>query len=243
MDGFVVCLSGWDPSGHAGLARDLATLQRFGRVGTGVPTCLTVQSRKRFDSVRGVDPEWVSEALARLADEGWPAAVKVGLVTEVEVWNAIGAWLGPVRERGIPVVVDPVRAPTHGGWQATGELRAWLRDELLPLGPHLTPNRPELEWLSESGPSELIEGGAHGVLVTGGHEIEAGDSVVDRWWDTDGERILRRPRLPGPARRGTGCALSTLLAANLAAATDGFEAARVSGHMLSRIWTELTPAD
>jgi len=239
MNGYVLCLSGWDPSGHAGLARDLATLQRFGRVGKGVPTCLTVQSRLRFDSVRGVDSEWVSAALGRLGDEGWPVAVKVGLVTEVAVWAAIGRWLAPVRERGIPVVVDPIRTPTHGGWEASPELLDWIRDELLRLGPYLTPNRPELEWLAANGAEELLDLGALGVLVTGGHD-DASDTVADTWWDADGERILRRPRLSGP-RRGTGCALSTLLAANLATATDPFEAARVSGHMLSRLWPELTP--
>lgn len=242
LEPWTLCLSGLDPSAHAGLLRDLWALQRLGFRGRGLPTCLSAQNKSECRSVQAVPGTYIREALATLAAEGPPAAVKVGLVAEVETWRVLGAALRTFSDAGVPLVVDPIRAPSAGGWSAGKELLEALREELLPLAPILTPNPGELAWLCggaepDTAVAGLLERGVQGVLLTSAERHE--DRVVDAWWDETGSRELARPRHAGAEPRGTGCVLSSLLAACLGGTEDRLGAARKAGHMLWRLWPEL----
>lgn len=244
--GPVLCLSGLDPSGSAGLLRDLWALQRTGHRASGLTTCLTVQNRRRCASIVGMPPGYLSDALACLVEEGWPSAIKIGLVANEAEWEDILPWLREARSQHIPIVVDPIRVPSSGGWTLPPEVRALLLEEILPLGVFWTPNIPELHWLTgQEDPldasHQLLTEGAAGLLVKGGHDESATVWVEDAWIEKSGEHRFRRTRLGGPPRRGTGCVLSTLFAQGLAEGRAPRVAARDAGDRLSRLWTELDP--
>ncbi len=244
--GPVLCLSGLDPSGAAGLLRDVWALQRGGHRSTALTTCLTVQNRGRFESLSGMPRGYLSDALACLVEEGWPAAIKIGLMASEAEWEEILPWLREARSQDIPVVVDPIQAPTTGGWKAPPEIRAVLLEEVLPLSAFWTPNIPELHWLTGednalAASEQLLSLGAQGLLVKGGHDEAHTVWVEDAWIEKSGEQRFRRARLGGPPRRGTGCVLSTLFAQGLAEGRAPRDAARDAGDRLSRLWTELDP--
>jgi hydroxymethylpyrimidine/phosphomethylpyrimidine kinase len=244
--GPVLCLSGLDPSGAAGLLRDLWALQRGGQRGSGLTTCLTVQNRGRFESLCGMPRGYLSEALACLVEEGWPAAIKIGLIAAEAEWEELLPWLRDARAQDIPIVVDPIRAPSAGGWKIPPEVRAVLLEEVLPLGAFWTPNIPELHWLTDeedplTASERLLESGAQGLLVKGGHDEANTVWVEDAWIEKSGEQRFRRTRIGGPPRRGTGCVLSTLFALGLAQGRSPRDAARDAGDRLAKLWSELDP--
>ena len=244
--GPVLCLSGLDPSGAAGLLRDLWALQRTGQRGSGLTTCLTVQNHRRCESLTDMPGGYLSAALACLVEESWPGAVKIGLMASEAGWEEILPWLREAREQGIPIVVDPILAPSAGGWKAPAEVRAVLLEEVLPLGAFWTPNLPELEWLTGdpvplSASEMLLTEGAAGLLVKGGHDEADTVWVEDAWIEKSGEQRFRRARIGGPPRRGTGCVLSTLFAQGLAEGNTPRDASRSAGDRLARLWAELDP--
>jgi len=189
---------------------------------------------------------YLAEALACLVEEGWPGAIKIGLMASEAEWEEILPWLREAQTQGIPIVVDPIQAPTTGGWKAPPEVRAVLLEEVLPLGGYWTPNIPELHWLTGeddalAASEQLLSLGAEGLLVKGGHDEADTVWVEDAWMEKSGEQRFRRTRLGGPPRRGTGCVLSTLFAQGLAEGRAPRDAARDAGDRLARLWTELDP--
>ncbi|MEZ5989929.1 MAG: bifunctional hydroxymethylpyrimidine kinase/phosphomethylpyrimidine kinase [Planctomycetota bacterium] len=236
----VLCLSGLDPAGAAGLARDLWALARAGGRGLPVPTCLTVQSSRRFVSLEPTPPAWLAEALRLARADEAPEAAKVGLVADAATPALLAEGLA-----GIPaLVVDPVRAPSLGGAGHGDEVARALRAAFAPLAPVWTPNLPELAWLCGTddplrAARALLDEGARGVLVKGGHA--GGPELVDLWVEAGREQELRRPRIGGPPRRGTGCVLASLLALELARGQAPLEAARDACDRLGRLWAELDP--
>lgn len=239
----VLCLSGLDPAGAAGGVRDLWALHRIGAGGLWVPTCLTAQAAGRVRSLHAVPEGYIERALDTLLDDSaggtMPRAVKVGLVDSRATWSRLLPYLDRWAKEGIPIVVDPVRAPSAGGFEVADEVRDLLLGQLPALHPILTPNLPELRWLDPSSDAAaLVERGARGVLVTGGHAADT-VAVTDVYHDATGSTRLRRARHP-TRRRGTGCVLSTLLTFHLGQGLEPRAAARVAGHMLWRFWNELT---
>lgn len=231
----VLCIAGFDPSGAAGLTRDLWALQQLGGTGFGVTSCLTVQTHTRFVAIEHVPADYVGAAIDALVADHAVGAVKVGLVDCMSTWETLLPRIAELRNRGIPIVVDPVRAPTAGGFSHGEDVRAFLAERLPSLGVILTPNLPELDWLGDV--AALLERGAAGVLVKGGHAEDAA-LVADTWHDANGSTTLRHPRHE-EARRGTGCVLSTLFARELATGLTPVQAIRTAGHQLWRLWPKL----
>jgi hydroxymethylpyrimidine/phosphomethylpyrimidine kinase len=230
----VIAVAGLDPTGGAGLVRDVLTGVSLGVHVVAVGTAWTVQS---FDpapdsgvgSMEPRDPDGVSRALAdalrQKAVAGGGASVKVGMVPTAAVATAIVAALDRTGFVG-PVVVDPVLFASRG-------LRLWQDDAqaMLPLlrrATLVTPNAGEAAALSGrrvasiadalSAAAALQRLGVAAVLVKGGHMDEGAAAVTDVLVGPEGAPVqLSRPRLGGPSPRGTGCALSTAIAAELGA--------------------------
>jgi len=218
----VVTVGGIDPSAAAGLGRDLLTASDLGAVVRLVGTCWTEQSASGVRSVEARSAEAVEQA-ARIAIRApAPGAVKVGMVPGPAVAAAL--------VRGLegydgPVVVDPVLASSSGGALWQGPLEAlW---PLLRRATLVTPNAPEAAALSgrrietlddaRAAAATLRAAGIAAVLVKGGHLRETPDgTVTDLLASAEGERLFTRVRRPGPSPRGTGCALSTAIAVELA---------------------------
>jgi len=218
----VVTVGGVDPSGAAGLGRDLLTASDLGAVARLVGTAWTEQSADGVRSVEARSAEAVEQAVRIALRAPVPRAVKIGMVPGPA---AAAALVRGLEGYDGPVVVDPVLAASSGGALWQGPLEA-LRP-LLGRATLVTPNAPEAAALSGQ-PIETLDDaraaagalratGIRALLIKGGHLGETADgTVTDLLVTADGERRFTRPRRPGPSPRGTGCALSTAIAVELA---------------------------
>ena len=218
--GRTLLLSGIDPGGGAGLIRDTRVVHAVGGTPCGVPTCLTVQDRTGMGYIQPVTGDYIEAATDAVLRGGPVAAVKVGLIPDRGTAEAVGAVLQRLRGSGAKVVVDPVLSATAGGYGAGGDLVAALRTLVVPHADLCTPNLPECAALAGDGaPEDLLRAGCRALLVTGGHGD--GDLVEDVLWQRDGggsitSQVRRVARLAVGPVHGTGCSLSSAIAAGLA---------------------------
>jgi hydroxymethylpyrimidine/phosphomethylpyrimidine kinase len=220
----VVLVGGLDPSGGAGVLRDLLTIVALGARGEVVGTAWTEQGVPATRAIETRAPERVQVALtAALARVRTVRnAVKIGMVASASIAQAIETALGSYDG---PVVYDPVLQASTGDALYEGD-RSTILATILALARRstlLTPNLGEAAWLldrpvgSESearaAARDLCALGIAAVLVKGGHL--KGDAT-DVLLSPVGESILSSPRIAGPSPRGTGCALATAIAIGLA---------------------------
>ena len=212
----VLCLSGHDPTGGAGLQADIETLRRLGCHPATVVTSLTAQDTRNVRRVYPQEPECFLEQARMLMADLPPAAIKIGLMGSAGIADAVAELIdeaGPM-----PVVLDPILA-AGGGRPLAGEaLLQSLRSRLIPRATVVTPNTPEARRLTGvESPDEcaraLLAMGCPNVLLTGAHE--AGEDVVNRWYHERGRVDGRWPRLPH-TYHGSGCTLAAALAGGLA---------------------------
>jgi hydroxymethylpyrimidine/phosphomethylpyrimidine kinase len=234
----VLVIGGIDPSGGAGLLRDVATAAARGARAHALGTAWTEQG----DTIHRVEaraPAAVRDALANAIAALQPAAVKIGMAVGPATAAALLAGLGGYAG---PVVVDPVLATSRGGalWEGEpSDLTPLLRRATL-----VTPNASEAGELAghqvetgagaEAAARFLIARDRLGaVLVKGGHIDEAETTVTDMLVTPDGSRHWSRPRVAGPAPRGTGCALATAIAVELGRGSDLPSAVETAGAWLA----------
>jgi hydroxymethylpyrimidine/phosphomethylpyrimidine kinase len=221
MTGVAVCTIGsTDPWNAAGLGLDVRALAECGVRPLTVVAGVTAQDAGGVLALEAVGPATIAAQFAalRAAPVG---AYRVGALLDVASIGAVAAALS-TRGRGLPVVYDPVLAPSGGGAFADGDAQAALLDSLLPQTTLLTPNLAEAECLTgvrvanvadmEAAAQRLCARGAAAVLVKGGHL--AGDAV-DVLVHAGGTVVFEAPRLAG-SLRGTGCLLACAVAAALA---------------------------
>lgn len=216
----VLCLSGHDPTGGAGIQADVETLQRLNCHACTVVTALTAQDSV---NVRQVYPQAPEDFLAqaRLILEDLPVhAVKIGLLGSAGIALAVVELLQTLQQsRAVPVVLDPILAAGGGYGVASDALRAVLVEQLIPMATVMTPNTPEARKLTgqrdaSAGARALLERGCPNVLLTGAHE--AGAEVINAWHVQGSPvRLSAWPRLPG-SYHGSGCTLAAALAGFLA---------------------------
>ena len=222
----VLVIAGSDSSGGAGLARDLRTLAICGVPALCAITAVTAQSDSTVLGVHHVPPSIIKAQIAAALASGRVGAIKIGMLGTRATVLAVAESLG---ETALPLVLDPVLRATSGGELLDDSGREALRDRLLPRTTLLTPNIPEAAALlgvreSDTEADLLAQGkallclGPAAVLIKGGHrqDREATDVLF-----TAGAPPLRfsAPREP-QEQRGTGCALSTAIAAGLAQGLD-----------------------
>ncbi|MFV8816908.1 thiamine phosphate synthase [Haliea sp. E17] len=221
MQPVVYAIAGSDCSGGAGVEADLATFRDLGVYGCSVITALTAQNRNGVQRVTATPLEQVRASLASLRECYPPAAVKLGMLASSDIQALVGEYLQQV---DVPVVCDPVLAASAGGTLLDDDGIAGYR-ELLPRISLLTPNRDEAERLcgfAIDGPGQveaaaryLLRLGCGAVLVTGGH-LDLGDGYCYDYFCTAGMAFwLRGERIPTPHSHGTGCTLSSAIAAAL----------------------------
>jgi hydroxymethylpyrimidine/phosphomethylpyrimidine kinase len=216
-------IAGSDSSGGAGIQADLKTFAAFGVYGASVITALTAQNTRGVSGVHEVPPDFVTAQLDAVFDDLDIAAVKIGMVAQVSTIEAIAAALS--RRTPKHVVLDPVMVATSGDRLLSTDAVSALRERLFPLASLITPNLPEAAaLLGDSVASDeaaiakqgrqLLAMGARAVLIKGGHG--KGSESIDYLFFGDDVIALPAPRIPTANTHGTGCSLSSAIAAGLA---------------------------
>ncbi|MCZ2858850.1 bifunctional hydroxymethylpyrimidine kinase/phosphomethylpyrimidine kinase [Blastococcus sp. VKM Ac-2987] len=220
-------VAGSDPSGGAGIQADLKTFSALGAYGTAVLTALTAQNTHGVTGIHPVPAGFVGEQLRTLLDDVEVHATKLGMLGSAAVVREVAAVLA--ERRPGPVVCDPVMVATSGDRLIDDDAVAAVRTDLLPVADLVTPNVPEAAALLGTAPAgdvdgmhaqarALLELGPGAVLIKGGHL--GGEESVDVLATAAGTAVTRRPRVRTAATHGTGCTLSSAIAA-LAARAGG----------------------
>lgn len=220
----VLTIAGSDSCGGAGVQADIKTLSALGCYAASAITSITVQNTLGVTAVQAVRPDIVAGQIRAVMDDICPRAIKIGMVNDAATIRAIADTLSLYG--GVAVVVDPVMVATSGSRLMEEEAVGVFRERLLPLATLLTPNLPEAEVLAGmpiSSPSDCDEAARRmateakgSLLIKGGHSD--GAQKEDRLYDSHG-RLLRAYTSPTVATRnthGTGCTLSSAIAAHLA---------------------------
>ena len=216
----VLTIAGTDPSGGAGIQADLKTFSALGAYGMSVITALVAQTTTGVSSVHAPPPGFLADQLDTLLTDVPADAVKIGMLGDAEVIRVVADALD--RYRPPYVVLDPVMVAKSGDRLLAAEAVAALRDELLPRVDLITPNLPEAADLlgePEVKTEEEMRGqadrlralGASRVLLKGGHLD--GEASVDLLLTGTGATWLSAPRVATRNTHGTGCTLSSAIAA------------------------------
>jgi len=216
-------IAGSDSSGGAGIQADLKTFAAFGVYGASVITALTAQNTRGVSGIHAVPADFVTAQLDAVFDDLDVAAVKIGMVAQLSTIGAIAAALS--RKSPAHVVLDPVMVATSGDRLLSADAVSALRKRLFPWASLITPNLPEAAALLEEGVAldeaaiasqgkRLLASGARAVLIKGGHG--QGRESIDYLFSGDDIIALPAPRVATKNTHGTGCSLSSAIAANLA---------------------------
>lgn len=232
-------IAGSDPSGGAGIQADLKVFQGLGLYGCAALTSVIAQNTVGVRSVRPVSAEFLKEQLEVLAKDVPPHSVKIGLVPTCEAARAIAESLKPLN---VPVVYDPVAVSGSGHALAVEDVLSAIRAHLLPITAVLTPNALEAEALTDvpirthddmlKAARRLCAMGARAVLLKGGHT--SAPSACDLWFDGTCAVWLHSPRVVNRTFHGTGCTLSSALAAGLAQGLQPLDAAVLAKTYVNR---------
>ncbi len=230
----VLTIAGSDSGGGAGIQADLKTFSALGCYGMSAITALTAQNTVGVRAIHGVPAEFLKEQIAAVVEDIGVDAVKIGMLHAPEIVEVV-AWT--IDHYGLQqVVLDPVMVATSGDALIRQETIASLVSELFPRASLITPNLDEAALLLgrpvrevadlEAACADLLALGAKGVLLKGGHL--GGNELTDllalngqpagQWLRLSG------PRIPTRNSHGTGCTLSSAIAAQLALGLELAEA-------------------
>jgi hydroxymethylpyrimidine/phosphomethylpyrimidine kinase len=220
-------IAGSDSSGGAGIQADLKTFAALGVYGASVITALTAQNTTGVSGIHQVPAQFVTDQIEAVFPDLAVGAVKIGMVADVSVIDAIAAGLTKWAPKH--VVFDPVMVATSGDRLLAGDAVDALRTKLIPLAELITPNLPEAaalldetvaadESTIESQGKRLLSLGARAVLIKGGHG--QGAESTDYLVTSKGVISLAAPRIATRNTHGTGCSLSSAIAAGLAKGED-----------------------
>jgi len=231
-------IAGSDSGAGAGIQADLKTFAAHGVYGTCAVTAVTAQNTLGVVCWQALDADLVTAQIEAVVSDIGADAVKVGMLANAAIAEAVAA---AIRALDLPqVVVDPVMVAKGGDRLISDEGVATIRSELLPLAHVVTPNIPEAEaltGLSIQSPADMRDAaarilrlGPRVVLVKGGHA--GGPESVDVCVTAATSFEIRAPRIDTPHTHGTGCTLSSAIAANLALGLPDREAIELAREYL-----------
>ena len=213
-------IAGSDSSGGAGIQADLKTFLANGVYGMSVVTALTAQNTCGVRSVLNATENFLRDQLDAVFEDIFPDAVKIGMVSSARLIEVIAD--GLTRHGAANIVVDPVMVATSGARLIDEDAVKILRTRLFPLATIITPNIPELEVIigkkisspadMELAAEKIFDDFGCAVLAKGGHGLSDADDFL---FDGTGT-WFRGKRIDTPNTHGTGCTLSSAIAANLA---------------------------
>jgi hydroxymethylpyrimidine/phosphomethylpyrimidine kinase len=220
-------IAGSDSSGGAGIQADLKTFAALGVYGASAITALTAQNTKGVAGIHAVPAEFVTAQIDAVFSDLDVKAVKIGMVAQLATIDAIATSL--MRWSPGHVVLDPVLVATSGDRLLALEAVERLRTALIPRASLITPNLPEAAALLDEPIASdetaierqgrlLLALGCPAVLIKGGHG--QGSESIDYLVTGNGTLALPAPRIATQNTHGTGCSLSSAIAAGLAKGED-----------------------
>ena len=223
MTAIAVTIAGSDSGGGAGIQADLKTFSALGVYGASVITALTAQNTLGVTAIHDVPAAFVTAEIDAVFSDLAVGAVKIGMLSQPAVIEAVAG--GLLRHRQRNVVLDPVMVAASGDPLIADAAVAVLRERLLPQVLLVTPNLPEAARLLdlplagtpaavEDQARRLLALGPRAVLLKGGHGH--GPESADFLLTAAGGRWLAAPRIATKNTHGTGCTLSSAIAAGLA---------------------------
>lgn len=233
MTAIALTIAGSDSSGGAGIQADLKTFSALGVYGASVITALTAQNTRGVTGIHDVPPEFILAQMDAVFSDLAVGAVKIGMLSQPAAIEAVVAGLQKHKARN--VVLDPVMIAASGDRLLAAEAIAVLRRALIPRALLITPNLPEAAALLDTAEAEsegemqeqgerLLGLGAKAVLIKGGHA--KGAESVDLLVEPNSVARLASERIPTLNTHGTGCTLSSAVAAELAKGLKLAEAVR-----------------
>ena len=231
-------IAGSDSSGGAGIQADIKTMTMHGVFAMTAVTALTAQNTLGVTDIMEATPEFLSNELDAVFTDIFPDAVKVGMVSSSALIRVIADKLKQYEAKNI--VVDPVMVATNGAKLICDEAIETLKSKLLSMADVITPNRPEAEVLTgmqiatvadmEVAAREIFEKFGCAVLMKGGHDLNDANDLL---WTAKGPEWFYGKRIDNPNTHGTGCTLSSAIAANLALGNDLATSVRIAKDFIS----------
>jgi hydroxymethylpyrimidine/phosphomethylpyrimidine kinase len=233
MTAIAVTIAGSDSGGGAGIQADLKTFSALGVYGASVVTALTAQNTKGVTAIHDVPPDFVTAQIDAVFSDLAVNVVKIGMLSQPAVIEAVAE--GLARWRQTNIVLDPVMVATSGDRLIAPEAVEVLKRVLIPRALVITPNLPEAAALLDAPIAQdedemrrqaerLMARGARAVLIKGGHG--GGAESVDVLLAPTSFTRLATERIATRNTHGTGCTLSSAIAAGLAKGLDLVTAAR-----------------
>lgn len=216
----VLTIAGSDCSGGAGIQADIKTITAHKMYAMSAITALTAQNTRGVFGIDETSPEFLGQQLDCIFKDIFPDAVKIGMVSSVEIIKMICKKLKEYNAKNI--VVDPVMFSTSGHNLMSEDAMDTLKGELLPMADLITPNIFEAEGISGlkiEDKKDMIKAAEKisktldcYILVKGGHLTDSADDLLYFkgdfiWFNAD--------RIDNPNNHGTGCTLSSAIACNL----------------------------
>ncbi len=214
-------IAGSDPSGGAGIGADIKTMTMNGVYAMSVITALTVQNTIGVRAIQELAPDFLKQQIDAVFEDIFPDSVKIGMASSSELISVIANRLKYHKAKNI--VVDPVMVATSGSALMKTDAVKALTDELLPIATLVTPNIPEAEVLSgfsienkedmHKVAKAIGDSFSCSVLLKGGHNINDANDLL---YENGKCHWFEGKRIGNPNTHGTGCTLSSAIAANLA---------------------------
>ena len=218
-------IAGSDCSGGAGIQADLKTMTMNGVYAMSVITALTAQNTTGVRGVQEVNPDFLVQQIDAVFEDIRPDAVKIGMVSSGDLIKVISERLSKYNAENI--VLDTVMVATSGARLISEDAIDTLKEHLIPLATLITPNIPEAQVLADmtiQSEDEMLRAAEKiaktytcAVLLKGGHSINDANDLL---YQKNAYRWFKGKRIDNPNTHGTGCTLSSAIAANLAKGCD-----------------------
>jgi hydroxymethylpyrimidine/phosphomethylpyrimidine kinase len=217
----VLTIAGSDSGGGAGIQADLKTFAAIGCYGLSVITALTAQNTRGVTAIHAVPASFAAEQMTAVLSDIGADAVKIGMLYSAELIEVVARELKKFEVADI--ILDPVMVAQSGDKLLQEDAIQALKESLMPLATVVTPNIPEAEVLLDSRLQNLEDRqaaaramaafGSRSILIKGGHLND--DSCIDWLYLTEEDRFvdLKAPRIVSRNNHGTGCTLSSAIAA------------------------------
>jgi len=230
-EGVALTVAGSDSSGGAGIQADLKTFAAFNVYGASVITSITAQNTMGVYAVFDIPPDIVGKQFDAVAEDLDIGALKIGMLSSSEIMEVVAE---KIKKYGIEkVVLDPVMVAKTGAPLIKDDAIETLRRIMVPLAYVITPNIPEAKILTgmeirnpidmKEAAKRIYDMGAKNVLLKGGH-LEGYSKIIDILFDGKSSYVFQADRVETKNTHGTGCTLSSAIAAGLAKGKDIFKA-------------------